>query len=171
MNEKEMNAWMQRYEAFYKAHPECPKSAAVDSLNLVMKRNYAEDIKNGKKKVEFRAYSPHYCSRLFDANVDRYIELHKNDKETQEKLQEGIITPLRIVRSVHFHNYNNSWHLDCECIQNGVIALCKEDVQMLQEQFGCHELDDDLAAFEARGEKNRPLLFYFAMGEVIDTNL
>lgn len=168
---EEMDAWMKRYDAFYEAHPECPRSEAIENLNLIMKRSYAEAIKSGKKTVEFRAYSPHYCARLFDGNVDRYIELHKNDKETQQMLQEGIITPMRIVRGIHFHNYNNSWHLDCECIQNGVIALCKEDVEMLHEQFGCHELDKDLEAFEKRGEKNRPLLFYFAIGEIGDNNL
>ena len=171
MNEKEMNAWVERYEAFYKAHPECPQSEAIESMNLIMKRTYAEAIKSGKKTVEFRAYSPHYCDRLYDKKVDRYIEMHKNEEETQKMLEEGIITPMRIVRNIHFHNYNNSWHLDCECIQNGVIALCKEDVQMLQEQFGCHELDKDLAAFEARGEKDRPLLFYFAIGQIGDNNL
>jgi hypothetical protein len=42
---------------------------------------------------------------------------------------------------------------------------------MLHEQFGCHELDKDLEAFEKRGEKNRPLLFYFAIGEIGDNNL
>ena len=78
---------------------------------------------------------------------------------------------LFLPQNIHFHNYNNSWHLDCECIQNGVIALCKEDIEMLHEQFDCHELDKDLESFEARGEKNRPLLFYFAIGEIGDNNL
>ena len=171
MNEKEREDWIARYEQFYKENPSCPISEDIESLNLVMKREYAEAIKNGTKTVEFRAYSPHYCGRLYDKNVEHYLSLHKNDKVVKEKLEEGIITPMRMVQNIHFHNYNNSWFLDCECISNGVIALVEEDVKFLQERFGCHELDADLAHYEAVGEKNRPLLFYFAIGKIGKNNL
>lgn len=171
MNEKERDAWIAQYEQFYKENPDCPQAKDVDVLNLIMKRNFAEDIKAGKKRVEFRSYSPHYRDRLFDKDVEYYVSLHKDNEKVKKMLDVGIISPMRIVNRIHFHNYNNSWHLDCECVQNGIIALVKEDVKFLQDKFGCHELDDDLAHFEAIGEENRPLLFYFAIGEIGDNNL
>ena len=169
MNEKEK--WIARYEQFYNENPDCPQARDIESLNLIMKRNFAEAIKAGEKTVEFRAYSPHYCDRLFDRDVERYISLHKDDKKVSEMIDDGIITPMKIVRNIHFHNYNNSWFLDCECIANGVISIVKEDIKFLQDKFNCHELDADLARLEAMKVKDRPLIFYFAIGKIGNNNL
>ena len=83
----------------------------------------------------------------------------------REALREGIVTSIKIVRSLHFHNYNNSWEMDVECIANGIIAICPEDIKMLQDNFNCHELDDMLETCEEYGD-NPPLLFYFACGKI-----
>ena len=78
---------------------------------------------------------------------------------------------IRQVKRIHFHNYNNSWFLDIECDYNDAFSITKKDIAFLQDQYGCHDFDSDLARFEARGEEHRPWLFYFVCGKVLGTNL
>lgn len=157
--------WIKAYEAFYKKHPDCPKPGDIKSLNLVMKKEYAEAIKRGEKTVEFRDYSKFYGDRIYDKAVSEYIAKNQTNPDLREALREGILTSIKIVRSLHFHNYNNSWEMDVECIANGIIAICPEDIKMLQDNFNCHELDDMLETCEEYGD-NPPLLFYFACGKI-----
>lgn len=160
--------WIKAYEAFYKKHPDCPKPGDIESLNLVMKKEYAEAIKRGEKTVEFRDYSKFYGDRIYDKAVSEYIAKNQTNPDLREALREGIVTSIKIVRSLHFHNYNNSWEMDVECIANGIIAICPEDIKMLQDNFNCHELDDMLETCEEYGD-NPPLLFYFACGKIENT--
>ena len=167
MKQNEKEKWMKEYKAFYEKHLDCPQAREIDSLTLVMKKEYAEAIKRGEKTVEFRNYSKFYGTRLFDKDVDAYIDQHQGEPEIAEALAKGIITPMRIVKSLHFHNYNNTWEMDVECIANGVIAICEEDIRFLQEKFNCHELDEELERF--KGVDEPPLLFYFACGKIENT--
>ena len=168
MNEK--TEWQKKFEAFYEKYPECPISQDIDKLNLIMKREYAEAIKKGTKRIEFRQFSQFYCNKLFDKNVDNYVNTHKDNKDIIKALDENIITPMRIVKALHFYNYNKSWTMDVKCIENGVIMLCEEDVKYLQDKYGCHELDEDLKSYEGVPDEQRPLLFYFAVGEITESN-
>ena len=161
--------WQKDFEAFYEKYPDCPLSEDIESLSLVMKREYAEQIKNGTKVIEFRDFSEFYCKRLFDKEVDAYVNAHKDNQEVMDALHRQIVTPLRIVNNLHFHNYNNSWKMDVECVENSVILLCEEDVKYLQDKYDCHELDEELKAFEGAAEEERPMLFWFACGKVTDS--
>lgn len=138
----------------------------LEVLNLVMRKQFAQEIIQGKKKIEFRAYSEHYSSRLYDKEVLQYMQLHKNESEIIDQCD-----PLREVRAIHFHNYDNTWFLDCECELNDVVAVTDDDVKYLQDEYGCHDLDEQLSQLKAVGENNRPMYFYFVLGKVINTNL
>jgi hypothetical protein len=165
--------WQKDFEAFYEKYPDCPLSEDIESLSLVMKREYAEQIKNGTKVIEFRDFSDFYCKRLFDKEVDAYVNAHKDNQEVMDALHRQIVTPLRIVNNLHFHNYNNSWFLDVECTFNDTFSVTKNDIEFLQEEYDCHEFDEDLESLEAANvpEKERPYIFYFVIGKVLDTNL
>ena len=78
---------------------------------------------------------------------------------------------VRAVKKIHFHNYNNSWYLDVECVDNSTIIVNDEQVGYLRDVFGCHEFDDELAALNRCNAEDRPIYFYFAVGEVLCTNL
>lgn len=153
-------------EEFFNTHPEAPEARDVECLNLIMKREFAEQILAGTKKLEFRAYSDHYVKRLIDPEVADYIQMHINEDDVVV-----FCNDIRQVKRIHFHNYNNSWFLDVECDFNDAFSITKKDISYLQERYGCHDFDADLARFEARGEKQRPWLFYFVCGRVLGTNL
>lgn len=138
----------------------------LEVLNLIMRKEFALEIIQGKKRVEFRAYSEHYSSRLYDKDVLNFMQLHKNEPEVLDECD-----PLRPVQTIHFHNYENSWFLDVECVVNDLVAVTDEDVVYLNEEYDCHELDEQLETLKATGEDNRPMYFYFVIGKVLKTNL
>lgn len=166
MNIKTEEEYIAACTKFYETHPEAPVTKDVECLNLIMKREYAEQILAGTKKLEFRSYSDHYRKRLIDNDMADYIRMHINEEDVL-----FFCDDVRQVKRIHFHNYNNSWFLDVECTYNNVFSITKEDIAFLQEKYDCHDYDDDLKYFESVNEPNRPYIFYFVCGKVLGTNL
>ena len=133
-----------------------------------MRKEYAEQILRGEKPLEFRQYSEFYVKRLIDPDVADYIGDHINDDDVVV-----FCNDIRQVKKIHFHNYNNSWFLDIECDYNDVFSVTKHDIEFLQSQYGVHDFDEDLKRLEAGNvpQNERPWLFYFVCGKVLDTNL
>ena len=156
------------YQEFFKSHPEAKVAESVECLNLIMKKVYAEQILAGTKKLEFRAYSKFYIRRLIDSAVADYIREHSDDEDVLT-----FCNDIRQVNSIHFHDYNNSWFLDVECTFNDVFSITKEDIRMLNEKYDCHDYDDDLKRMDAINIpiEERPWIFFFVCGKVLDTNL
>ena len=167
----DLNKWDKDKREFLKRYPLCPDAEDIEVLNLLMLRKNANEILKGNKSVELRIYSELHCNRLYDKNVLNFLNRHEGNKEVQQALEQGFIEPLRMVNKIHFHNYTNSWFLDVECKANDTMALIPSDVKFLQDSFGFHELDKPLRDMEARKEKKRPVYFWFALGDVIDTSL
>nr|DAF60422.1 MAG TPA: hypothetical protein [Siphoviridae sp. ctmHK36] len=165
----------EEYEAqvreFREKYPDFKPAKDIEVLNLIMTRKNAKEIIEGKKKVEFRAYSDHYVGRLFDRNVLDFLKNHDGDKVVEQAVEDGIVDPLRVVRKIHFHDYNNSWYLDVEVAVNDNLAITKEDVEMLHTSYDCHEMDAILRSLELQKEKERPLYFFFGIEKVTGTNL
>lgn len=167
-NKEEYEAQVREFQVKY---PDFKPAKDIEVLNLVMTRKNAKEIIDGKKKVEFRAYSDHYVGRLFDRNVLDFLKKHDGDEEVEQAIEDGIVDPLRIVRKIHFHDYNNSWYLDVDVAVNDNLAITKEDVEMLHTSYDCHEMDAMLRSLELQKEKERPLYFFFVIDKVTDTNL
>lgn len=165
----------EEYEAqvmeFQEKYPDFKPAKDIEVLNLVMTRKNAKEIIEGKKKVEFRAYSDHYVGRLFDRNVLDFLKNHDGDEKVEQAIEDGIVDPLRIVRKIHFHDYNNSWYLDVDVSVNDNLAITKEDVEMLNNLYDCHEMDRMLRSLELQKEKERPLYFFFVIDKITGTNL
>ena len=154
------------YKQFHETHPDAPVAEGIECLNLIMKREYAEQILRGEKPLEFRNYSDFYQKRLIDKDAHEYLVAHKDDEEVMQFCDD-----IRQVKKIHFHNYNNSWFLDVECKYNDLFSVTKEEVEMLHDKFGVHDFDDDLEFYEKNHIRQRPYIFYFVIGEVLDTNL
>ena len=154
------------HEQFFESHPEAPIAKDVECLNLIMRKEFAQQILEGTKKVEFRSYSDHYQKRLIDRDVADYIRTHIDNEEVLT-----FCNDIRQVKRIHFHNYSNSWFLDIECTFNDVFSITKRDIEYLQKEYGVHDFDDDLKYFESINEPNRPYMFFFVCGKVLGTNL
>ncbi len=155
-------------EKFFETHPDAPKAEGVECLDLVIKREYAELILAGTKKLEFREYKPFYFKKLIDPNVAEYIQEHIDDNDVIMFCDE-----IRQVNTIHFYDYNRSWFLDVEVMLTDVFCIKKLDIELLQEKYGCHDFDDELKRMEAMRvpDNERPYLFYFVIGKVLGTDL
>ena len=153
---------------FFESHPDAPVAQGIECLDLIMKKEYAEQILAGTKKLEFREYKPFYIKRLIDPAVSEYIDEHIDEDDTLT-----FCNDVRQVKTIHFHDYNKSWFLDIECSFNDAFCIAQEDIKMIQEKYGCHDFDADLKRMEAMNVpiEERPWIFYFVCGKVLDTNL
>lgn len=148
-------------EELLSKYPNYQDAKPIKVLNLIMKKQFAEAIIRGEKKVEVRSYSSHYVDRLLDKDVCDFMALHENEDVID------VCQPLRDVLTIHFHNYNNSWSLDVECEFNNLIAVNDDTVSYYQEEYGCHEFDEELARLKAIRSKKEPLYFTFVLGKVL----
>lgn len=133
-----------------------------------MRREYAEQILAGTKKLEFREYKPFYVKKLIDPEVSDYIQEHIDDDDVLT-----FCNDIRQVRMIHFYNYNRSWYLDVEVTINDAFCIYDHDIEFLQKEYGCHDFDEDLKRMNAMNvpQDKRPWLFYFVIGKVVGTDL
>lgn len=157
--------WLEAEKVFFENHPDAPKAKEVECLNLIMKKEFAEQILSGEKKVEFRTFSEHYVKRLYDRDVLNYIDEHAEEDAVE------FMDCMRPIKKIHFHNYNNSWFLDVEVQEAGECAATKPWVKIFNEEFDCHELDQITKDLDKRKDPNRPLFFYFVIGKILETNI
>lgn len=148
------------------------KAKPVECLNLIMRKVFAQAIVDGKKTVEFRAMGQHYYDRLNDKDVLKFLDENcDKDPMLAQAAEDGVIDPLRQVKKIHFHNYNNSWYLDVEVVETGIAAATKEDVEYLHEHYNCHDLDDVFNDMNKRKVAKRPCFYIFGLGKILGTNL
>lgn len=158
---------MDALEAEFKAkYPNRPLAKPIECLNLVMRKQYAMQVLRGEKKLEFRGATPFYHSRLLDQDVCNWMVAHDDDSDVAV-----FTSPIRQVKKIHFHNYNNSWHLDVECTFNEALVVRDDSIGFIREKYGCTDFDDMLKDLNARKVEGRPMYFYFVCGKVLDTNL
>ena len=128
-----------------------------EAYDLVMRRENAQAIIDGTKTVEIRSFSSHYISLFYDK------ERRKNFDATNVDIEE----PFKDIKFVRFHNYNYSWYLDVEIDEIGSIILDKEGIGCLQEDFGFHELDHEIANYKDKPTDEIPLVFYLHIKKVV----
>lgn len=128
------------------------KGHKYDAYSLVMRRENAEAILRGEKKLEVRASTPYYQRMFIDEN---------------RPLEEDEIVPFRNTCAVHFYSTGAPWTLDCFIDKIGVAELTAEDVADLGELYDFHDFDDEVKKYEGVPDDERPEFFYLAIDEII----
>lgn len=135
----------------------------IKVLNLIMKKEFAKQILEGTKEIEWRVFSPFYESRLIDDKVLEFKSLHlDNDDITY------CVSDIRHPKVIHFHNYNNSWMLDVECRFVELIVANENSAQYFKDEYGDTTLEEVV-----KRNKNKdmyPLFFAIYLGKVLCSN-
>lgn len=143
------------------------KGQQVEALPLIMQKKNAIEIISGKKKVEFRSFSPYYIDRFMDKAVTK-----RNDKAGLQWGDEGFEDDFKAIEAIHFHDYNNSWFLDVTIDSIGMFCV---DTQDIDEYAGDYPEFEDYRADAIKNdelpEEDRPMLFYLTIEKIADTNL
>ena len=148
-----------------------PTCEPVETMDMVIRKENALAIINGKKKVVFHLCDDDYFNLLHDEEVYKWMMDQRMDKEMDIQALYEFVCSTRPVQTIHFHDDDNSWFLNVECAKNDLAILFRQDVEFLQEKFGCHELDGILEDYEKKDSQMRPAFFYFALGKILDTNI
>lgn len=148
-----------------------PMPEPIETLDLIMKKEFALQILKGEKNVEFRSVTQHYQNRLFDKKLGAFLDKHTDNEEIMEQCgMWGYCDELRPVKTIHFHNYNNDWYLDVEVLHNGYAIANKEDAESLH-LYDCYDLDALVEELDKKNEEERPVFFIFIISKVVATNL
>lgn len=152
-----------------------PMTREIEVLNLIMKKENALAILRGDKNVEYRPFSQHYLSRLTDEKIRDFYERNKENNKIVDLEEEyshwGFLDDLRPVKTIHFHNYTNSWFLDVEVLFNDYCVADDETLGIMNDVYDDHELDELVRKLDNEKAVERPMFYYFAIKKVIDTNL
>ena len=100
-----------------------PQWEPIEVLDLILRKENAEEILSGEKKVEVRKCSDFYLNRLTDKKVDKWMTEHRDDADMDMKAFDEFMCATRPVLKIHFHDYNKSWFLDVKCTENALIGL------------------------------------------------
>jgi len=131
-----------------------------DAVSFIMKKENAIAILKGEKNVEIRNFSDFYCNMLLDKEIVNKNLKNKDDYEC----------PMKEVNFIHFHDYNNSFYLDCAVGGQGIGRLDKETVKMLNEDYNFHDFDEDVEKYDNFSEEDIPPFFYFEV-KALNTNI
>lgn len=123
----------------------------VEAFDLIMTKANAWDIINGKKLLEIRSLSPFYIKRFLVPK--RSLDMTVSAFETKD------------VFSVHFHDYGNTWFLDCHLLGVTLLNTHPSNRGFLH-ALKCHDLDAEIDENERKGVKEDDTSFFF--GLVID---
>ena len=104
-----------------------------------------------------------------DMEIVNVLDCYKDNEQVKAICApnevKDILDPVRIVRQIHFHNYNNTWSLDVECTANDWDWVDDEFAEWLNEEYGDSEC---LRYIEKEGENFKPFyIFYFVLGKII----
>jgi len=131
------------------------KGKEVRAFDFLMKKENALDIISGKKKIEFRDFSPHYCN-LF---------------ENKEKDNEGNKITRNDIHFIHFTNYNKSWFLNVKIEKVDYCAINKNWHDYFVKNYDTHDFEGLWQKNEGKDWKNCPAIFFMPILEVLEHNI
>ena len=143
----------------------------VEAYHLIMKKENALDILNGKKKVEIRTFSEKYLSMFIDQ--EKYKEYQEKLKEPdfqgidEEGISEFDKTIRTDIKYIYFTNYNKTWNLVVKIHSFYTLSMIKDDVDFLAENFDFHDFDNEWQQFEGKELDEVPAFFAIYLDKVI----
>lgn len=135
----------------------------IEAYSLVMTKENALAILNGKKDIETRMLSTKYEKMFTDfAQVDENEKLRKSGHEDECK------PVLRTdIEAIHFYSTGAPWTLDVAIDEIGIGEVTEEGIKFMHDEFDFHDFDKQLEAFKKNPPEELPLFYYLHICEII----
>ena len=133
------------------------KGATAEAFDLIMRKEFAWDILEGRKKAEFRNLSAFY--------IKRFLEPRKTLQDTFDAF-----VPKEGVAYVHFHDYGNTWYLDVRLNDLMFLSVHPDCLDTLH-SLGCYEFDEMAKENAGKTAADVPQFFALKIYSVLGTNL
>ena len=136
---------------------------SVEAYHLIMKKENALDILNGKKKIEIRTFSKKYNDMFINKELYKEFQEYLKDPDGSMELEDC----LNETEYIYFTNYNNSWNLIVEVLDIAVYKMTQEDVEVLNEDYDFHDLDNEWQQYKDLPEDEIPVFYGLGLADVI----
>lgn len=139
------------------------KNQEIEAYPLIMRKENALDILNGKKVLEIRKFSSKYEKMFTD-----FKQLEENEKLRKVGRDEECQPILRTdIEAVHFYSTGAPWTLDVAIDEIGIGEITEEGIKFMHEEFNFHDFDEQLDGFKNNPPKEIPLFYYLHICEII----
>lgn len=136
---------------------------SVEAYHLIMKKENALDILNGKKKIEIRAFSKKYNDMFINKELYKEFQEYLKDPDGSMELEDC----LNETEYIYFTNYNKSWYLIVEVLDIAVYKMTQEDVEVLNEDYDFHDFDNEWQQYKDLPEDEIPVFYGLGLADVI----
>jgi hypothetical protein len=143
-------------------------NGVYEAFPLIMRREYAKQILNRKKRVELRECSNRYGAMFFTDEYWSFIRRGMPERE-KRRYENGDNMFKEDVKMVHFYNYQNTLCLDCSIQGLEIIKMTKEEIDWLCEEYNIPDDDvihEEWKAYEGTPKERVPVMFAIVMGSV-----
>ena len=135
----------------------------VEAYHLIMKKENALDILNGKKKIEIRSFSKKYNDMFINKELYKEFQEYLKDPDGSMELEDC----LNETEYIYFTNYNKSWYLIVEVLDIAVYKMTQEDVEVLNEDYDFHDFDNEWQQYTDLPEDEIPVFYGLGLADVI----
>ena len=139
------------------------KGQDVEAYPLLMKKENALDILNGKKCIETRKLSAKY-EKMF-TNFEQVKENERLRKDGREDECKPILRT--DIEAIHFYSTGAQWTLDVAIYEIGIGEITDEGIRFMHEEFDFHEFDEQLEEFKNNKPEELPLFYFLHICEII----
>ena len=135
----------------------------IEAYSLIMTKENALDILNGKKSIETRMLSAKYEKMFTDfAQVDENEKFRKAGRE--QECQPILRT---VIEAIHFYSTGAPWTLDVAIDEIGIGEITEEGIKFMHDEFDFHDFDEQLEDFKKNPPEEVPLFYYLHICEII----
>lgn len=140
------------------------KGNKAEAFDLILKKDFAYQILQGQKTIEFRSFTENYLAKFCTKKLVR---------EYQKGLKNLKFEPKEIF-FVHFRDFNNTWFLDVGIEAVDAMAMYYKNVDYFHERK-CFECDDIIAQNRINGiepnDERMQWFFCLPIRFLVKTNL
>lgn len=139
------------------------KGEGVEAYALIMRKENALEILNGKKTIEIRKFSDKYEKMFTD-----FKQLEENERLRKMGREDECQSILRTdIEAIHFYSTGAPWHLNVAIDEIGIGEVTEEGVKFMNEEFNFHDFDNEWQKYKDFPREKVPLFYYLHVCEII----